>query len=208
MVKYSVVVHGEAYSKAILHTLKYPYAYAVVGFLLGRRKDAHIEVVDAVPVFHTRPLAPMVSTALKLASKHVEEQKDVELVGVYLADLPHDGSSALNVSKAIAETLAKNSNSAACVIRILSDKLGLLATPDVSSVEVFTNTVSCLVMDTVKPSNDKQQISLMNAEEAIQDLKTQIVAAADAKPSINPLHECVTDFDDYLETPTRKWVFA
>mmetsp|Transcript_41099 Transcript_41099/g.131484 ORF Transcript_41099/g.131484 Transcript_41099/m.131484 type:complete len:235 (+) Transcript_41099:1177-1881(+) len=61
-----------AYCKAVLHALKYP-SQAVNGVLIGSggsgqtspRGDKAVEVVDAVPLFHTRlSLAPMLEVAL------------------------------------------------------------------------------------------------------------------------------------------------
>ena len=48
----SYTLSHEAYCKAVLHTLKFPHA-SVSGALLGRKSGAQVEIVDALPMFHT-----------------------------------------------------------------------------------------------------------------------------------------------------------
>mmetsp|Transcript_41100 Transcript_41100/g.131491 ORF Transcript_41100/g.131491 Transcript_41100/m.131491 type:complete len:211 (+) Transcript_41100:1177-1809(+) len=79
-----------AYCKAVLHALKYP-SQAVNGVLIGSggsgqtspRGDKAVEVVDAVPLFHTRlSLAPMLEVALTQIDSYFAK-KGLCIVGYY-----------------------------------------------------------------------------------------------------------------------------
>lgn len=53
---------GEAYWKIVLHALKFPHKQ-VHGVLLGKHTPAAVDVVDALPLFHSAPLAPLLEAA-------------------------------------------------------------------------------------------------------------------------------------------------
>jgi hypothetical protein len=210
MGKHTASLSGDAYSTVILHSLKHPHAYSVVGLLLGRVNDAkgHVDITEALPLFHTRPLAPMVSVALEQAYKGADEKK-TDVVGVYVSDLPHDGSSAFNVSKLIAESISKKGKHSSCVLRINSD-LSALASRSDSPSEIFSATVNCTIAELPSAGKatwlEKQQISLVDAEAVLSDLKQQILKVSETplREGADPL-SFIVDFDDHLENPSRKW---
>ncbi len=61
----SLHINPKAYLKSILHAAKYPTA-TVIGLVLGEltKKDETLYVQDALPLFHTHPLGPMLELAL------------------------------------------------------------------------------------------------------------------------------------------------
>ena len=64
----AATMERDAYSKLLLHACKHP-ARPVLGVLLGRKgktdeKDALAHVVEAVPLFHSYVLAPMLEMSM------------------------------------------------------------------------------------------------------------------------------------------------
>ena len=56
-------LHQEAYLKSVLHACKYTTRF-VCGIFLGKKNEGVLDIVDAVPLFHSTILAPMTEVAL------------------------------------------------------------------------------------------------------------------------------------------------
>lgn len=79
----TATVSKEAYSKALLHALKFP-ARPIFGLLIGHGSGS-VEVTDAVPLFHNHILAPMLEIAL-MQSEIFAKQNGATIVGCYFAN--------------------------------------------------------------------------------------------------------------------------
>eukprot|EP00439_Symbiodinium_sp_Y106_P004719 s6579_g1.t1 len=99
----------KAYAKAVLHSCKHSAA-PVLGLLLGTANGKVLKVADAIPLFHTHALGPMLKIACMLAEEHCKAAGDLEIVGLYHAT--PSGSTEMTPVKAIADKLAQNFASA------------------------------------------------------------------------------------------------
>ncbi|CAE7941847.1 EMB2731, partial [Symbiodinium sp. KB8] len=99
----------KAYAKAVLHSCKHSAA-PVLGLLLGSANGKVLKVADAIPLFHTHALGPMLKIACMLAEEHCKAAGDLEIVGLYHAT--PSGSTEMTPVKAIADKLAQNFASA------------------------------------------------------------------------------------------------
>ncbi|CAN0449082.1 unnamed protein product, partial [Ectocarpus sp. 8 AP-2014] len=88
MSSFNVNVEEAAYLKLMLHAAKYPWA-AVNGFLLGEEgltgKASVVCVKDAVPLFHTSTLAPLLETSAVMVDAHAA-RSGLCIVGFYQAN--------------------------------------------------------------------------------------------------------------------------
>ncbi|CAN0375415.1 unnamed protein product [Ascophyllum nodosum] len=83
----SATVEGSAYLKLMLHAAKYPWA-AVSGFLLGDADTAaadQVVVKDAVPLFHTSTLSPLLETSAVMVEAYASG-KGMSIIGFYQAN--------------------------------------------------------------------------------------------------------------------------
>ncbi|KAJ2557755.1 hypothetical protein EV175_001157 [Coemansia sp. RSA 1933] len=82
MAEYTVSL--QAYSKAVLHCAKYPWA-TVHGLFLAEKKADRIRVVDAVPLAHNwTSVAPMFDVALQQVQQYAKG-KGLCVIGYYVA---------------------------------------------------------------------------------------------------------------------------
>ena len=72
-----------SYAKSFLHANKYP-SEVVGGFLIGNNSGNDTQVVDAIPVFHGAPVAPVLDIASTIIQKCIGDKYDI--VGVYFAN--------------------------------------------------------------------------------------------------------------------------
>jgi len=73
----------EAYSKVAFHACKY-LTHPLTGLLLGYVSDKSIQIVDAIPLFHSA----ITSSAMEIALLQVDDyatKRELKLVGVYTA---------------------------------------------------------------------------------------------------------------------------
>mmetsp|Transcript_26503 Transcript_26503/g.69129 ORF Transcript_26503/g.69129 Transcript_26503/m.69129 type:complete len:211 (+) Transcript_26503:45-677(+) len=97
--------HPHAYAKALMHSSKHS-SEAVIGIFVGRVSGSTMKVVDAIPLFHTHALGPMLKVACLLIEQYCRSVGDLEIVGLYHAS----ASGLLDVApvKAIADKIASN----------------------------------------------------------------------------------------------------
>ena len=69
-----------AYSKIMLHCMKYPINDCY-GFLMGKKKGNVIEVTDALPLTHDKIYSTNLNCSLKLTENYYS--KDLKIVGFY-----------------------------------------------------------------------------------------------------------------------------
>ncbi|KAI8850631.1 hypothetical protein BC829DRAFT_442189 [Chytridium lagenaria] len=80
-----VKISKAAYFKLVLHAAKYSTT-AISGLLLGSKTGEKVDVIDAIPLFHTSsPLSPLVEIALHQAEIYAQ-QTGKKIVGVYFAN--------------------------------------------------------------------------------------------------------------------------
>mmetsp|Transcript_16224 Transcript_16224/g.48957 ORF Transcript_16224/g.48957 Transcript_16224/m.48957 type:complete len:209 (-) Transcript_16224:100-726(-) len=102
--------HPKAYAKAMMHGCKHS-SEAVTGIFVGCVSGKVLKIMDAVPLFHTHSLAPMLKVACTLIEQHCrKEGGGLEIVGLYHASA--SGSLDMTPVKAIAEKLVSNFSSA------------------------------------------------------------------------------------------------
>mmetsp|Transcript_22730 Transcript_22730/g.51902 ORF Transcript_22730/g.51902 Transcript_22730/m.51902 type:complete len:213 (-) Transcript_22730:103-741(-) len=99
------VFEPSAYAKAVMHACKHS-VHTVTGVFIGRIKDNVVRISDAVPLFHSHSLAPMLKVAFMLIDQYCQQQGDLEIVGLYFAS--GQGSLEINPFKPIADKIASN----------------------------------------------------------------------------------------------------
>ena len=134
----TVMFSSEAYSKMLLHAAKYPWA-AVNGLLLGTSNEQAVEVKDAVPLFHTAVLAPMLEVAMLLVDEYCQSEQSaagLSIVGYYHANARNNDGEIPSLARIVSEKIAVNSTRTAClaVVRFatshaLSDQTALSGAP-------------------------------------------------------------------------------
>merc|ERR1712110_159436 len=95
----------KAYAKALMHGCKHS-SEAVTGILIGTASGKVLKVVDAIPLFHTHSLAPMLKIACMLIEQYCRTLSGgaYEIVGLYHASAT--GSFDITPVKAIADKIA------------------------------------------------------------------------------------------------------
>lgn len=79
------VAQKQAYFKALIHTAKYPLN-AVNGFLLGKKENGKILVLDSVPFLHNKlSLSPLYEFGLPLIENYAST-KSQAIIGYYYAN--------------------------------------------------------------------------------------------------------------------------
>ena len=107
-----------AYSKMMLHLTKHAES-SVNGFLLGHTKDGAVEVEDAVPLFHTQTLAPMLEVATHLVS---EASDGLSIVGYYFANERFDDRDVPILAERVVAGL-ESKCPGAILVQIMNEKL-------------------------------------------------------------------------------------
>ena len=112
----------KGYLKIMLHAAKHP-TLPVCGYLIGRnpnnssgeseesanvsaqKSNADVTIVDAVPIFHTLPTAPMLEASAQLVEELYQKQKYV-IIGYYHANEHVNNKTLGIVGTMIAERIA------------------------------------------------------------------------------------------------------
>mmetsp|Transcript_91291 Transcript_91291/g.144261 ORF Transcript_91291/g.144261 Transcript_91291/m.144261 type:complete len:209 (+) Transcript_91291:81-707(+) len=103
------VFEPTAYAKAIMHGCKHA-SDRVIGVFIGSATDPKVvRIVDAIPLFHTHTLAPMLKIAFMLIEKHCMDNQ-LEILGFYHAS--PDGGIDKSPVQPIADKLAANCSNA------------------------------------------------------------------------------------------------
>merc|ERR1712014_219001 len=95
----------QAYAKAVMHCCKYS-SEACLGVFVGSMNGKSLQIVDAMPLFHTHSLAPMLKASFMMVDQHCRDVGGVEIVGIYHANAQR--STDIAPVKAIADKVASN----------------------------------------------------------------------------------------------------
>eukprot|EP00931_Biecheleriopsis_adriatica_P105652 TRINITY_DN80204_c0_g1_i1.p1 TRINITY_DN80204_c0_g1~~TRINITY_DN80204_c0_g1_i1.p1 ORF type:complete len:233 (+),score=62.72 TRINITY_DN80204_c0_g1_i1:67-699(+) len=99
----------KAYAKAAMHGCKHS-SEPVLGLFIGSASGKVMKVMDAIPLFHTHSLGPMLKIACMLTEEHCKAAGGLEIIGLYHAT--PSGSTEMTPVKAIAEKIGSNFASA------------------------------------------------------------------------------------------------
>ncbi|KAJ1897932.1 hypothetical protein LPJ66_003063 [Kickxella alabastrina] len=118
------IVSSQAYSKAILHSAKYPWA-TVQGFFLAEKKDTKYRLIDAIALSHTwMQLTPMFDVALQQVQNYAQSLGLV-IAGYYVANETPEAIQLSASSAQLAKTLlAINPDAVSFVIDVRKFKTG------------------------------------------------------------------------------------
>uniref|UniRef100_A0A7S1A9U7 MPN domain-containing protein n=1 Tax=Noctiluca scintillans TaxID=2966 RepID=A0A7S1A9U7_NOCSC len=100
----------KAYAKAVMHCCKHS-SEGVTGVFVGQVNQKVLRIVDAVPLFHTHALAPLLKVAFMLIEQYCQGSTGLEIVGLYYAS-SHGPSVEITPIKGIAEKLVSNFSAA------------------------------------------------------------------------------------------------
>uniref|UniRef100_A0A914DIY9 MPN domain-containing protein n=1 Tax=Acrobeloides nanus TaxID=290746 RepID=A0A914DIY9_9BILA len=123
-----------AYTKMVLHALKYPQ-YTVRGILLGKKVGDDLRVLDAIPALHGGLLAPPLEILLIHLDSFCSESQ-LQIVGIYFCNERRDDNSFDDQFAKVAEKLQSNTSFSPIVLQIDNSKLSLNA--DSSCLHGFT----------------------------------------------------------------------
>lgn len=73
----------EAYAKVAFHACKY-LTHPLTGLLLGYVSDKSVQIVDAIPLFHSAIVSPTMELALLQVDDYASK-RELKLIGVYTA---------------------------------------------------------------------------------------------------------------------------
>jgi hypothetical protein len=179
MAKKEAVLAQAAYVQMMLHAAKFP-ARPVTGALLA---NADGVVVEAVPLFHTYALAPLMETAMSQLATYCTLRTDksgLTIVGCYNAPEREDCSEADVHARALADKIGANAAAGSKLLLLVLDNAKMdhragLAVHDADAVSLAAGSVA----------------------DACAATRESIVAHADAD---------VFDFEEHLDVPARNWL--
>ncbi|KAI0030035.1 hypothetical protein K488DRAFT_55102 [Vararia minispora EC-137] len=177
-----------AYTKVIVHSLKYPHA-RVNGVLLGTNKGKEVEVSDAVPLLHHwTSLSPMMEIGLDL-TKTYAAGRALTIVGYYEAsEYVDEGVASLGkVGERVTSKIREGFTDALAIV-VDSAKLGQDSDP---ALIPYTATSSG-AFGAANPST-------LQLSDAV------ITRALDIARN-NALSDSFGDFDDHLENIRIDWL--
>lgn len=176
-----------AYGKTLLHAVKFPDR-PIVGLLLGPDGST---VVDAIPLFHNFPTAPITETALAIVQNYCGSPEfgnpsgKVRVVGVYHANERYDDSSLSSFAKILAARFGQET----LIFSISNPKLESIGT-------------SRQIAGTLWKSSRSQNWEKMSAGE-ISGGPGALEEIAESVQSIDGLLDpTLIDFEEFLENPT------
>ncbi|KAJ3161235.1 ER membrane protein complex subunit 8 [Geranomyces variabilis] len=176
-----------AHSKLVLHAAKHSVC-EVSGVLIGRKKSGdEIEVVDAVPLFHSRPLAPMLEVALQQVQIYCD-QKSLQVVGLYAANQGFANKDVSAVTSKIAGKIDDNLGGGAIFTLYLQ--------LDAAKLEARANPAVIAYTQTAGGWTALQSNYLVSAPDSV-DLARLLRDRAYAQ---------VNDFDSHLDNMTLDWL--
>ncbi|KAI8586154.1 hypothetical protein BDZ88DRAFT_483879 [Geranomyces variabilis] len=196
-----------AYSKLVFHAAKHSVC-EVSGVLIGRKKSGdEIEVVDAVPLFHSRPLAPMLEVALQQVQIYCD-QKSLQVVGLYAANQGFANKDVSATTSKIAGKIDDNLGGGA-ILLMASEALVVtgsiytwkLTSPlylqlDAAKLEARANPAVIAYTQTAGGWTALQSNYLVSAPDSV-DLARLLRDRAYAQ---------VNDFDSHLDNMTLDWL--
>ncbi|KAI8818199.1 uncharacterized protein EV422DRAFT_539034 [Fimicolochytrium jonesii] len=174
-----------AYLKLVLHATKYAVS-GVTGVLIGTKAaDDNIEVTDAIPLFHSHPLAPTLEVALQQIQIHCN-QLSLAVVGFYCANQ-------LESDKEVSPVVAK-------IATKIDDNLGGGALLLVWDSAKFRSEKSFAVTPRTLTSGGSWTLLQSN-------YLLPATPSIDVSPFIKQrLYEHIADFDNHLDDTKLDWL--
>ncbi|KAJ3282380.1 hypothetical protein HK104_010919 [Borealophlyctis nickersoniae] len=173
------------YAKLLFHAAKYA-VNPVCGVLVGSRNGRNVAITDAIPLFHSHPLAPSVEIALHQVDIYCSSTGQ-SIVGFYCAN---ESTAEQGVVPAMAKIAAKVEESASGdTVLLLLDPTKLTAN---SAIAVVPYTYSSGSWKVLQPNNFVPQPA---------DIQTPIA------PHIKDrTYEQLYDFDNHLDNVRLDWL--
>ena len=161
----TVKLSDNAYGKIILHSAKYPWAN-IFGLLLGPA-DGTNEIIDAIPVFHSPILAPVLEVALLLTTQHCVQNK-LKIMGGYYC-----GEDSTVAEKAVQQFCAKLKVPSLLLI-MDKEKLAAESSPfEVVASSLLKNAKLQLTASAAKDASrllkEKRETKLVDVEDSLED---------------------------------------
>ncbi|XP_027329653.1 ER membrane protein complex subunit 8/9 homolog [Abrus precatorius] len=185
-----------AYIKVVLHSLKHPTS-AVNGVLIGRISPSNdaVEIVDAVPLFHSHiPLLPQLEISLLLIEEYFSA-KGLNIVGYFHANERSDDCELSGVAKNIGDHICRYFPQAAILLLDNKKLDALKKSKDRSAI------MQLYVRDTSK--NWKLVQSDGNNRFSLKEPSANLVLLdyIESQKWSN-----IVDFDDHLDDISKDWL--
>ncbi|CAM9390340.1 unnamed protein product [Hapterophycus canaliculatus] len=191
----NVTVDGTAYLKLMLHAAKYPWA-TVNGFLLGeagsggqaRTSDcrptfAQVSVKDAVPLFHTSTLAPLLETSAAMVDAHASSN-GLSIVGFYQANQCLDDNSPGALASKIMDKIDSSQTGSAVLLLISNKRLEVAGDSALSAFGRDAN------------NSFRKHIEVAVAAEVVETFEAALLQRTEAK---------LVDMDEHLDDVSKDW---
>lgn len=181
---------AKAYGKAVMHCCKHS-SEACFGVFLGRSNGKVLQITDAMPLFHTHSLGPMLKAAFMMIEQHCRNVGGgLEIVGIYHAT--SSGNTDITPVKAIADKVA-STFSGASVWAFDSNRLA-------GGKEGAPGSQFCLT----GLYHSKDEWKGVGAEAACLSDDAALKQTATLLSEMKYLD--IVDFDDHLASPTMNWL--
>eukprot|EP00904_Undaria_pinnatifida_P008106 jgi/Undpi1/4425/HiC_scaffold_17.g07780.m1 len=181
----AVTVEKAAYLKLMLHAAKYPWA-SVSGFLLGETgssEEEQVTVKDAVPLFHTATLAPLLETSAAMVDAHAAKI-GLSIVGFYQANQCLDENSPSLLATKIMDKIDL-ANGGSSVLLVVSNKR--LETRGDSAVSVFARDAS---------NSFRKRLEVGVSSQCIEAFESALTKRAETG---------LVDMDEHFDDVTKDW---
>jgi hypothetical protein len=184
----SVVVESAAYCKLVLHAAKHP-ASPVLGLLLGKQSGnspGATVVVEAVPLFHTEALAPLLETGADLVDAYLSnDSQGLMIVGAYSASTSLQSSVPSHVAQRLCER-ADGPCQGAVLLQINNKRLE----------DPADHALQCFRRDSQSSKTFQRSVGLEVADGAVQALDRLLAVERQLD---------LTDMDDHFDNVSCDW---
>uniref|UniRef100_A0A7S2S590 MPN domain-containing protein n=2 Tax=Mucochytrium quahogii TaxID=96639 RepID=A0A7S2S590_9STRA len=185
----SYTVHRDAQLKILLHAAKHLYA-EVNGVLIGTSKTGVVQVVDAIPLFHTPMFAPMLETSFALVEEYCKSNQTPEgtrIVGWYNGPNRSNFSGVPDAATRVTNLIrSKYPDLNACILLVDTNAL---ADPKQPGVKVYQRTKTNA--NWTASTNMK-----IKDEKASKEFSEML---------LKDKHQLLHDFDNWLEDTSCDW---
>uniref|UniRef100_A0A7S2WTW0 MPN domain-containing protein n=1 Tax=Rhizochromulina marina TaxID=1034831 RepID=A0A7S2WTW0_9STRA len=175
---------AEAYAKVVLHAVKHPHC-GVSGFLLGSVEDGgrRVLVADAVPLFHSHPLAPGLEAAAQLVTA-----AGGKIVGFYESNASASTKGTYSLVGERAMQTIEAECAGAVLVCLVSERL---AQPKDHALQVL------------RRGGGRWDVKLRARDADSQDVTMPLALQLCREAVSLGLHEKLVDFDDHLEDVSK-----
>lgn len=192
-------VSNKAYKKLILHSCKHP-SKSVDGLLLGKLVDGgkSIEVVDAVPLFHKKTLAPTLEFVTAVVAEYATKMNLV-IVGYYIANELSSNRELPGLARSIGDTIQAKCPSAVLFL-VDADFIG---NTERHAIRVFRRSASNRNDEWKEVKSDTAASPILD-NNVLTDVSELLSSETDGNGE--PLwFTKLSDWDDHLENLSLDW---